>query len=91
MHDPQDFRDGRQRIEEVHAELAQALGGQLEPERAAALIAQLAEATAQSVSGVCRKQHDDGNYADLRPVLDDDGLRYCCTGLPQHCTAVLVQ
>lgn len=85
--------DDRQyrRIEEMHAELADALRGEVEPERAAGLVAQLALAAADAVTGSCRKRHDDSNYADLRPVLDDDGLRYCCTGNPQHCTEVIVQ
>jgi hypothetical protein len=91
MYDPPEFSDREQRIEEVHAKLADALGGELEPERAAALVAELAVAAAQSLSGVCRKRHDDGEYADLRPVLDDDGLRYCCAGRPQHCTEVISQ
>jgi hypothetical protein len=91
MYEQPEFREQRQRIDSFHAELADALSGELEPERAAALVTQLAVAAAQSLSGVCRKTHDDGEYADLRPVFDDDGLRYCCTGSPPHCTEVITQ
>jgi hypothetical protein len=87
------FDEGQQlqRMEKVHAELIDALRGEVEPERAASLVAQMALVAAAAVSGTCRKHHDNGEYADLRPVYDDDGLRYCCTGSPQHCTEVIVQ
>lgn len=76
--------------DETYAELVDALRGEVEPERAAALVVQLAAAAATTaVSGTCRQPHDDGEYADLRPVLDDDGLRFCCTGSPQHCSGVI--
>lgn len=52
---------------------------------------QLAQATVQTVSGQCRKPHGDGGYAELRPIYDEDGLRYCCTGDPPHCTAVIAE
>lgn len=91
MYERPQFPDRQQRIDEVHDELIDALRGRVEPERAAALVAQLALVAAQTMSGLCRKSHDDGEYADLRPVLDDDGLRYCCTGNPQHCTEVITQ
>jgi hypothetical protein len=78
-------------IEEVYVQLTESLSGQIEPERAAALVAGLAVAAAQAVGGVCRREHNDGNYAELRPVYDNDGVRYCCTGDPQHCSTVIAQ
>jgi hypothetical protein len=83
--------DLEQRLDEAHAELVDALRGEVEPERTAFLVARMASLAADAVSGTCRKHHDNGGYADLRPVYDDDGLRYCCTGRPQHCTHVIVE
>jgi hypothetical protein len=78
--------DGRERLEEAHAELVDALRGEVEPERAAALVARMAVAAAEALNGECRKEHDDGQWAALIPVYDDDGLRFCCTGSPSHCS-----
>jgi hypothetical protein len=92
MRDRSDFgAQQHRRIVAIHAELANALSGEIEPERASALVAQLALATVDAAFGTCRKFHDDGQYAGLKAVFDDDGLRYCCTGKPQHCTRVIVQ
>jgi hypothetical protein len=43
---------------------------------AAAMIA------AQGTVGECRKETP---YAPLRPVLTDEGLRWCCLHNPEHC------
>lgn len=74
------------RLDEAHTELVDALRGEVEPERAAALVAQMAVAAAESLAGECRKNHDDGQWASLIPVYDDDGLKFCCTGSPSHCS-----
>lgn len=42
--------------------------------------------------GECRirdGRHDSGDYPELRPVLTDDGLVWCCTY--GHCTQVIAQ
>ena len=43
----------------------------------------LAEA-ATTASGICIIGQ--GSVAPLRPILDDGGLRWCCTDDPPHCT-----
>jgi hypothetical protein len=42
--------------------------------------------------GECRirdGKHDSGDYPELRPVLTDDGLIWCCTY--GHCTQVIAK
>jgi hypothetical protein len=79
------------RLDEMHAQLADALRDEVEPDRAAAIVTRLALAAAQAVAGTCRQQHSDGHYAELRPVLDADGLRFCCIGDPPHCSGLVDQ
>lgn len=80
-----------QRLDEAHSELVDALRGSVEPERAAALVAQMAVTAAEALTGDCRKDHEDGQWAVLIPVYDEDGLRFCCSGSPPHCSEPISQ
>lgn len=43
-------------------------------------------ATLDEVTGECRREEP---FAVLRPVLSDEGLRYCCTHETEHCSKVV--
>jgi hypothetical protein len=76
---------------ELYSRLTDALSGEVDPVQAASLVAELAFSAALTLSGQCQRSHDNGDYAELRPVFDDQGLRYCCTGSPRHCTNVIAE
>lgn len=42
------------------------------------------EAIADATLGECRLAQP---FSPLRPILDDDGLRWCCTHSPPHCAS----
>jgi hypothetical protein len=79
-----------ERIEILRDELAEAIASGAEPLRTAELITSLVAASTELGSGSCRLSHEGSvDYPTLRPILDQGGLRFCCTATESHCSGVI--
>jgi hypothetical protein len=74
-----------ERTQVIRAELEAAASRGATAAEVAAMAAQLASAS--TLLGECRI--GPGDWAELYPVLDEDGLRFCCTHAVQHRTEVI--
>lgn len=74
-------RQGREYIAAAHLVNERLQSGSLSKETLARALTKVMEN-----SGECRR---DQPFMPLYPVLDDEGLRYCCEHDPTHCSEVI--
>ncbi|MDQ3728434.1 MAG: hypothetical protein M3355_02480 [Actinomycetota bacterium] len=76
-----------QRTQEIRDQLESAVAEGASTAEVVQMATEMASAAAGTV-GECRIGSK--GFAELYPVLDDDGLRWCCTHETQHSTAIVV-
>jgi hypothetical protein len=72
----------------VHGEIMSTLE-RLDAVDREAVVMRLLSSTGATTPGECRL-HSSKDYPGVRPVLQKDGLHWCCLGDPEHCSTALV-
>ena len=76
----------RERVQHTYLQCLETVrAADLAPEVQISLLAMTA-ATVGSVRGQCEREEP---FAPLFPVLTDDGLKWCCSHEPRHCSGIV--